>query len=178
MTDITQTPAEQPAPDLSMLDVIGTLYASAEPDTTPVQVQVPGWHVNSPWPVAGWEAHKVNPTTPRRVFAGAPTHCYTFASDAAFLEAAAIADLRPPATVPQWVTRRQARQALLLAGKLAQVQPAIDAIAEPVQRGMVQIEWDDSLHFERNRPALLALATALGMSNTDLDALFVTAATL
>lgn len=173
MTDITQTPAEQPAPDLSMLDVIGTLYST---DETPVLV--PGWHVNSPWPVAGWEAYKVSPTTPRRVFAGAPTHCYTFESEVAFLEAAAGADLSAPPAVPHAVTRRQARQALLLAGKLAQVQPAIDAIANATQRAMVQIEWDDSLHFERDRPALVALAGALGMTAQELDALFVTAAAL
>ena len=173
MTEETQTPAEQPAPDLSMLDVIGTLHSADEPP-----VLVPGWHVNSPWAIAGWVAHKVTPETPRRLFAGAPTHCYTFESEAAFLAAAATADLSPPPAVPYSVTRRQARQALLLAGKLAQVQPAIDAIANATQRAMVQIEWDDSLHFERDRPALLALSAALGMTAQELDALFVTAAAL
>ena len=83
-----------------------------------------------------------------------------------------------PPMVPQVVTRRQARQALLIAGKLAQVQPAIDAIAEPLQRGMVQIEWDDSQTFERQRPTLIALATAIGMDDADLDSLFTAAATL
>lgn len=80
--------------------------------------------------------------------------------------------------VPQVVTRRQARQALLLADKLHLVQPAIDAIADPLQRGMVQIEWDDSQTFERQRPTLITLATALGMDDTELDALFTAAANL
>lgn len=84
----------------------------------------------------------------------------------------------PPPMVPQVVTRRQARQALLIAGKLAQVQPAIDAIADPLQRGMVQIEWDDSQTFERQRPTLIALATAIGLDDAELDALFTHAATL
>lgn len=79
---------------------------------------------------------------------------------------------------PQVVTRRQARQALLLAGRLQDVQPAIDAIANPVQRGMVQIEWDDSQEFQRTRPTLIALATAIGMTAQDLDALFTQAAQL
>lgn len=83
----------------------------------------------------------------------------------------------PPA-VPQVVTRRQARQALLLAGRLQDVQPAIDAIADPLQRGMVQIEWDDSQEFHRTRPTLVSLATAIGMTDADLDALFVQAAQL
>jgi hypothetical protein len=163
---------EQPT-DLSTLDVLGTLYTTDETPTA-----LPGWHVNSPWPVAGWEAYKVTPTTPRRVFAGAPTHCYTFESEAAFLEAAATADLSAPPAVPHAVTRRQARQALLLAGKLAQVQPAIDAIPNATQRALIAIEWEDSLHFERDRPALIGLATALGMTSADLDALFIAAAAL
>lgn len=87
---------------------------------------------------------------------------------------------QPPAPlpVPQVVTSRQARQALLLAGRLQDVQPAIDAIADPVQRGMVQIEWDDSQEFQRTRPTLLALAAAIGMTAQDLDALFTQAAQL
>lgn len=84
----------------------------------------------------------------------------------------------PAAQVPQQVTRRQAKQALLLAGKLHLVQPAIDAIADATQRSLVQIEWDDSQVFERSRPTLMALATALGMSAGDLDALFIAAAQL
>ncbi len=83
-----------------------------------------------------------------------------------------------PPVVPQVVTRRQARQALLLADKLQLVQPAIDAIADPLQRGLLQIEWDDSQTFERQRPTLIALATALGMDDAELDALFTQAAAL
>lgn len=84
----------------------------------------------------------------------------------------------PVVVVPQVVTRRQARQALLLAGRLQDVQPAIDAMADPVQRGMVQIEWDDSQEFQRTRPTLIALATAIGMTAADLDDLFTQAAQL
>ena len=62
------------------------------------------------------------------------------------------------------VTRRQAKQALLLAGKLSLVQPAIDAIADATQRALV--------------PTLISLATALGMTAQDLDELFAAAAAL
>ena len=82
------------------------------------------------------------------------------------------------ARVPQSVTRRQARQALLLAGLLDNVQPAIDSIADPVQRSMAQIEWDDSQQFERKRPLLIALAAALGLGEEALDNLFIQAAQL
>lgn len=80
--------------------------------------------------------------------------------------------------VPQAVTRRQAKQALLLAGLLADIQPAIDAIPDATQRALIQIEWDDSQVFERDRPALIALAGALGLDGNDLDGLFRTASAL
>lgn len=80
--------------------------------------------------------------------------------------------------VPQEVTRRQAKQALLLYGILNNVQAAIDAIPEATQRGLVQIEWDDSISFKRHRPTLLLLAAQLGLTSTDLDNLFILADTL
>lgn len=77
--------------------------------------------------------------------------------------------------VPEKVTARQAVQALISVNKLHLVQPAIDAIADPVQRAMVQAEWDKSQDFERNRPTLVALATAIGLDAAGLDALFIAA---
>lgn len=77
--------------------------------------------------------------------------------------------------VPDKVTARQAVQALISVNKLHLVQPAIDAIADPVQRAMVQAEWDKSQDFERNRPTLIALATAIGLDAAGLDALFIAA---
>lgn len=94
---------------------------------------------------------------------------------------AAIADdieAKRKASVPVSVTRRQAKQALLLNGLLANVQSAIDAIPDVTQRAMIQIEWDDSQVFERDRPALIALGSALGLSDTQLDNLFIEASQL
>lgn len=81
-------------------------------------------------------------------------------------------------SVPRTVTRRQARQALLLRGKLALVQPAIDAIADVTQRGLMQIEWDDSLSFDRDRPSLIAIGAAVGYDSAGLDDIFIFANTL
>ncbi len=77
--------------------------------------------------------------------------------------------------VPEKVTARQAVQSLISVNKLHLVQPAIDAIADPVQRAMVQAEWDKSQDFERSRPTLIALATAIGLDAAGLDALFIAA---
>lgn len=79
---------------------------------------------------------------------------------------------------PKSVTRRQARQALALAGKLALVQPAIENISDPLQKSLAQIEWDDSTHFERDRPLLIQLAYSIGLSDSDIDDLFILADTL
>lgn len=166
----------QPPRDPGPLDVIGKLFT--QPTETTPAAELPGWHVNAPWPIVGWDGYKVTPTTPRRVFSGQPTTFYTFSSEADFLLALESADLTPPPAVPHSVTRRQARQALLLAGLLDMVQPAIDAIPSPTARAIVEIEWNDSLHFERDRPALIGLATALGMTSAQLDQFFITASKL
>ena len=84
----------------------------------------------------------------------------------------------PALPVPQSVTKRQARQALLLAGLLDLVQPAIDAIPDTTARRMAQIEWDDSQEYQRDRPVLISLASRLGLTAGALDNLFRTAATL
>lgn len=80
--------------------------------------------------------------------------------------------------IPQVVTRRQARQALLLRGLLDKVDPAIAAITDITQRGLAQIEWEDSQVFERTRPTLISIGNAIGLDSAGLDDLFVYAATL
>ena len=81
-------------------------------------------------------------------------------------------------TVPQSLSRAQARAALILAGLIDQVQPAIDTIADPLQRALVQNDWDNRSTFDRDNPTLLALAEALGLTDAQLDDLFVQGAKL
>lgn len=82
----------------------------------------------------------------------------------------------PP--VPAQVTARQAVQALIYAGLIDAVQAAIDAIPDPVARALAQAEWSRSQVFERDRPLLIQLAGAMGLSSEDLDQLFINAAAL
>jgi hypothetical protein len=79
--------------------------------------------------------------------------------------------------VPAEVTMRQARLALLGAGKLAEVDAAIDALPEP-QKSAARIEWDYSSSVRRHQPLVLALAPALDLTDEQLDALFVAAGAL
>jgi hypothetical protein len=83
----------------------------------------------------------------------------------------------PPPVVPQTVTMRQARLALLQSGKLAAVATAIAAMASP-QKEAAQIEWEYSQTVERQRPFVLLLGADLGLSDVQLDALFIVAAAL
>lgn len=72
---------------------------------------------------------------------------------------------------------RQARLCLHKHGMLAGVQPAIDALPEP-DRTAAQIEWDYSSTVERGRGFVLTIAQALGITDEQLDSLFIEAATL
>lgn len=79
--------------------------------------------------------------------------------------------------VPQIVTMRQARLALLGAGLLAKVDAAIDALPEP-QKSAARIEWDYSSEVHRSRAFVQQLGHALGLTDEQLDDLFTQAATL
>ena len=74
--------------------------------------------------------------------------------------------------VPQSVTMRQARLALLGAGLLDDVDAAIAAIPDPAQRKAAQIEWEYATVIERNSPLATSLAAGLGLTAADIDALF------
>ena len=79
--------------------------------------------------------------------------------------------------VPQEVTMRQARLALLGAGLLATVESAINALAEPA-KSAARIEWDHSQTVQRNRGIVLQLGMAMGLTSGQIDALFIAAAAL
>lgn len=82
-----------------------------------------------------------------------------------------------PVPVPQSVTMRQARLALHAAGLLAGVDTAIAAMDEPAKTA-ASIEWEYASSVERNAGLVPEMAAALGMSDADIDDLFITAATL
>ena len=82
------------------------------------------------------------------------------------------------ARVPQSVTRAQAKLALLQAGLLSSVQPAIDSIPDATARTSAQIDWDDRLTFDRSNGSLVNMAAMMGMTDAQIDDLFITAAKL
>lgn len=87
------------------------------------------------------------------------------------------APTQAPATIPQEITMRQARLALLDIGLLVNVQTAINTLPEP-DKTKAQIEWEYSNALQRDNPFVTTLGTALGLSSDDIDNLFITASGL
>jgi hypothetical protein len=78
--------------------------------------------------------------------------------------------------VPAEVTRRAGLQALLLEGVTeAMVEAKIEELLVSPDKEMALIEFRASQVFQRNRPLVMQIGTAMGL---DLDALFISAASL
>lgn len=75
------------------------------------------------------------------------------------------------------VTMRQARLALLDAGLLQAVEGAIAQMPEP-QKSAALIEWEYASTVERTNPLLARVLPEMGVTETDIDALFQRAQTL
>ena len=80
----------------------------------------------------------------------------------------------PDDPVPVEVTMRQARLELYAAGILQDVEDALDALDEP-NKTSARIEWDYASVVERNSSLVAMLSSALGLSESYVDALFVAA---
>jgi hypothetical protein len=83
----------------------------------------------------------------------------------------------PPPGVPQSVTMRQARLALHGAGLLTSVDAAIASMTEP-DKTIASITWEFAQTVDRGFGMVPALAASLGMSDTQIDDLFIAAAKL
>lgn len=85
-----------------------------------------------------------------------------------------IAANQPSSSVPDEVSRFQAKAALSLAGKLEQAEAVVQASTDP----LVKLAWAEALVFRRDSPSINGLASAIGLSSQDLDNLFIQAATI
>jgi len=78
------------------------------------------------------------------------------------------------ARLPRVATARQIRLALLDAGLLDSVQTAFDDLKEPLKT-KAQIEWEYATEIDKNSPLIQKLYPKLGLSEEQLDDLFVAA---
>lgn len=84
----------------------------------------------------------------------------------------------PGVFVPQQVTPRQMRVALIMSGiSIASIEAMIDALEEP-QKSIVRTTWEYSTAFERDNEILNQMASMLGLSQPQVDDLFLLARTL
>jgi len=77
--------------------------------------------------------------------------------------------------IPQSVTMRQGRLALLEAGYLDEINAAIAAIPDPVERKKAEIEWEYGSTIDRNSALVQAISHKVEMDENEMDELFVQA---
>lgn len=87
-------------------------------------------------------------------------------------------DYLAPPQVPESVTMRQGRLALLAYGLLDTVNEAIQAIEDPAVRKAAMIEWEYAQTIDRNSQFVSTMIEQLGLSTTQRDQLFILASTL
>lgn len=76
--------------------------------------------------------------------------------------------------IPAVVSMRKARLALLGAGLLSQVNDAVAAMPG-IEGEAARIEWEYAQEVSRVSPLVAGLSVSLGLSDADLDALFLAA---
>jgi len=82
------------------------------------------------------------------------------------------------ARIPQTVSQRQLRTQLVLSGfNLTDIDIVINSLPEP-DRSIALIAWDYAVTFERESPLLVLLALMLGLTETDLENIFINASHL
>jgi hypothetical protein len=84
-----------------------------------------------------------------------------------------------PPSVPQRVLRGPALKIIFtqLNRTKADLLAMADALPDP-QKTLMRIDIEESTHFERNNPTLLALAQSLNLTSQQLDDLFIAAAAI
>ena len=87
-----------------------------------------------------------------------------------------IEDAQPPAIpVPQQVTRAQGKVVLIQMGLWEQVQAYVAAIEAPMQKAIAEVAVYETLHWQRDSAFLNQAAAALGITQEQMDQLFIQA---
>ena len=111
------------------------------------------------------------------LFTALQPHRYTGTEFAPLREVFGGTSYNPDTQVPFSVTMRQARLALLGANKLVAITSAIESLPEPTKSG-AKITWEYSTEVQRYNGLVSQLAPVLGISDAEIDALFIAASKL
>lgn len=80
-----------------------------------------------------------------------------------------------PVYVPQSISPKQIRRALLDLGKLNEVEDLINNLEDLELRSKLEIDWKFSTEFLRNNEFIVTLAPLIGLEEEDVDKLFIDA---
>lgn len=80
-----------------------------------------------------------------------------------------------PPVVPESVTQRQARLALLQIGKLDEAEAALNGITDAALRKAALIEWEFANEILRDHPLIAQISAALNLTEQQIDQLFMRA---
>ena len=81
----------------------------------------------------------------------------------------------PAPPVPQQVTRAQGKAVLIQMGLWQSVLDFVAAIPDATQKALAEVALHDTQFWQRNSPFLNTAATALGITQEQMDALFIQA---
>ena len=81
-----------------------------------------------------------------------------------------------PVLVPQQITRAQGKAVLIMQGHWQAVLDYVASIQDTTQRALAGVALHDTLTWERSSPFLNAAAAGRGMTDEQLDELFIQAA--
>lgn len=94
-----------------------------------------------------------------------------------YVDGEIVKESSPVNIIPNEITMRQARLILLENNLLSSVSQAITSLPEP-NKTKAQIEWEYSNTLQRNNYFVSVLSSALGLSDTAVDNLFIEGAKL
>lgn len=78
-----------------------------------------------------------------------------------------------PPTVPAVVSRAKGKIVLIRAGLWQSVLDYVAAIPDPVQKAIAEVALHDTQEWSRNSPLMAAISSALGVTEEQMDQLFV-----
>lgn len=81
----------------------------------------------------------------------------------------------PTPPVPSQVSRAQGKAALITAGLWSDVLAYVDSIEDETEKTLALVALNDTTHWQRSSPFLAAATMALGLTEAQVDDLFVQA---
>jgi hypothetical protein len=81
----------------------------------------------------------------------------------------------PEPVIPQQVTRAQGKVVLIQMGLWQSVLDFVAAIPDPTQKAIAEVALNDTQYWQRSSPFLNEAATALGITQEQMDDLFIAA---